>query len=135
MDNGEWEYGSLYQDYDCLECASIIPIGSLEYQENIRFTITAHDVIPKTIGRFTGFITVANQEVYQNDIVKDGAGRIYVVRHWGGTGNQPKGCGGFESWMCCTKTKDGNWLHHTKTLHFHGMEVIGNIYDNPDLLK
>jgi len=30
INNGEWVIGSLYQDYDCPECASIIPIGALE---------------------------------------------------------------------------------------------------------
>jgi len=83
--------------------------------------------------QFAGFTTNDNQEVYENDIVKDGYGKIFVVRKVGGTGSQPNGFGGFTQFQCCIPCKDGKWEIAPK-VSFHGMKKLGNIYENSDLL-
>jgi uncharacterized phage protein (TIGR01671 family) len=123
LDNGEWVKGYYFKS------------DEKHFIKSAPGVFGQYQVIPETVGQFTGFITAMGQEVYEDDIVKDGNGNIYRVKRWGGTGNQPNGFGAFESFMCCTKEKDGKWLNHTKPLRFQGMEVIGNIHDNSSLLE
>ena len=73
---------------------------------------TEHEVIPKTVGQYTGSIDITGQKIYEGDITPDG---IVVFEN-----------GGFQ-----IKDKHGyfEWLNE------ESREIIGNKYDNPEFKK
>ena len=82
-------------------------------------TVTS-TVIPETVGQFTGLKDKNGKEIYEGDIATDGE-NIYTVE--------------FSMWSYAFV-----WDKHGSQNDFHfeksdnqEMELIGNIYDNPEL--
>lgn len=84
--------------------------------------------------QFSGLRDKKGNYVYEEDICRDGNGKIGVVKSFGGTREMPNGFGGFEEFGLYTKLQDGSWERFKRT-SFVGLEVIGNIHQNPSLLK
>ena len=114
VDNGEFIYGYLYQS----ELRSWITDSrniNLETHRNIAW----FQVIPETVGQYTGLNDRKKREMCEGDIVKR------------------KGCKRFDSIGFC----DGSF-----TIEFNGggndalqifndeCEIVGTIHDNPELL-
>ena len=81
VDNGEWEYGDLYQQ----------SISSWLGNEEKKFLIhrlysdewngqVNYEVIPETVGQFTGEVTFNKQEIYEHDIIRDCNGEEWEVK-------------------------------------------------------
>lgn len=117
IDNGMWIEGDLK--------TSLTPKGSMVRKPaicTIEGTIGTFFVVPETIGQFTGRLDRNNKEVYEGDIVV-----IYY--------QNDKSCIGrviFCDMAFCVKTKE-NVIFNSGD--FYGIEIIGNIYDNPEFLK
>lgn len=115
IETGQWVYGSLLQ----MQSGSSILVEDIDaklYDE--------YKVIPDTVGQFTGLYDKDGREIYEGDILSSGymdAGNIEVrfVRGvfaflWNGDLDNE----------CPTTAPTHEWA-----------EVIGNIHDNPELLK
>jgi uncharacterized phage protein (TIGR01671 family) len=108
LDNGEWMYGDL-QIGDDDHIPMIGTVGPGRWVEYIQ-------VDPSTIGQYTGLRDRAVEMIWEGDILSDGA-FTYEVRYKGT---------GFVTIL------DG----HVYTMDTRPTKiVIGNIHDNPELLK
>lgn len=107
-DNGEWEYGNLI-------CSKNYAIGSQKFPLQKPVVVDS-----ATVGQYTGLTDKNGNRIFEGDIIKvDSAwtsGNYAVEFDEGGF------CAGrnfMQSWLMCGD--------------FYG-DVIGNIYDNPELL-
>jgi len=108
-ENG-WVEGYYFQDLTRGEMRSYIFSTTLFFWE----------VIPETVGQFTGLIDKNGDEIWEHDIV-DWDGVMLVVEFIDGR-------------FCMRENYEGATLHD---LFFERNEisVIGNCFDNPELLK
>lgn len=118
VDNGEWETGSLVY----------ARMGTSEEQAGIADKMTAYHtpVIPETVGQYTGLTDKNGKKIFEGDIVSghldeafpEDETRYKVI--WDDYGWHIRDSTG-------TDTFEQGWAKQY-------FEVIGNIYDNPELL-
>lgn len=107
----EWLFGDLM--HDNFGGSYIFPIEAENlYKENA--------VIPETVGQYTGLMDKNGKEIYEGDIYRyDNPDSINEVSYCAG--------GGFAGFDLTPAKHSENRLLD--------VEVIGNIHDNPELLK
>ena len=126
-DNGEWVEGSLLVlDDGSYRIATSCLVGDVE---NI-LTVCAYDVDPDTICRYIGLTDKNGNKIWENDIVKDVEfGEDMAVVEYGAFNCSC--CDGVYGW---TFNPTGRYrvcdIRDTSMV-----EVIGNIFDNFELLK
>ena len=122
-ENGKWYYGSLvYSD----------EINAAIYFQTGRGLVKTMDwvyVKPETVGQFTGLYDYNGAEIYEGDIVEwEKDGLMYVVKFWAGMF--------YASVKECNDGIFGGFPLHALTEHEdRKCKIVGNIYDNPELLK
>ena len=114
--NGKWVYGFLSEE-DVIQhpLTNINPNASLSLMESF-------SVIPETVGQYTGFEDVNSIIIFDGDILKnlctEEIGQVAMC----------EGC-----WMIISGAREidflNNWILDEES------EIIGNIYDTPELLK
>lgn len=128
--NGDWVVGNLFIP-DKEDAPTEICVGT----NVIRIT---YDVIPETVGEYTGLTDKNGNKIFEGDIVETD-GYIFVVKFGkcGGVANNDNyGYMGFyfDGFDKITKDCIGYGLRND-ICYFTEREVIGNIHDNPELLK
>lgn len=108
IDNGEWIIGDLIQATNGI--IHILPIESYRWKDN-------EIVDPQTIGQFTGLFDKNGKEIFEGDIIEEG--NVY-----------------FDDLYLGFFVK-GDFVEgeHKPLYDIHLPEIIGNIFDNPELLK
>lgn len=115
LDNGEWVYGGLITDGK-----GNYAIATLVILNNCN-TAIVHLVDPATVGQYTGKCDRQQHKVYEDDIVRDELGSIGVVI--------------FMEGMFAVDFGEGIELQELNTDVLEVCEIIGNCFDNPELLK
>lgn len=122
--SGNWVYGDLV----------LPPNRFASIRENCFTTdmpkYEEHQVITETVGQFTGKTDKNGKEIYGGDILKHGRnGMLYVVKFFDGMF--------YASVEECNENIYGGFPLYVLTDEEdeYKCEVIGNIFDNKDLLK
>jgi len=107
---GNWVYGTFYKSFD-------------KYYMVEEITGSCIQIDPETIGEYVGLHDKNFGEIYEGDILKEDNGNIFIVE-WYKTGLQ----------MRALKTND-IFFTLLESCSIGILEIIGNIYENPELLK
>ena len=86
-----------------------------------------YEVIPETVGQFTGLLDKNGKEIYEGDVI------IEKLRRARKDGERLVIC--FDDFEWQGKNANGATTSLSLLLEYHTIEVIGNIHDNPELLK
>jgi uncharacterized phage protein (TIGR01671 family) len=142
VDNGEWVEG-YYVKAQKLN-------GSNEYEHFIieeAATGQSHLIIPETIGEFTGIYDINKRKIFENDIVRT---QPYTDRPYSQRAKSKQHIGVIEYYTRHFKNRfheqiyDAGWQVKVKDFgkftcydwsEFFKCEVIGNVFDNADLLE
>ncbi len=111
-ENGYWISGGVceYRDFGGAIVHNIIQDGF------------SNEVIPATIGQFTGLKDKNGSEIFEGDILRSSVGAIYIVE-WDGENAR---------YLGFTIGKERRIVYVGREPK---SEIIGNIHDNPELLK
>lgn len=109
--DGKWVFGYVFSDLGAMK---------IRQYETDRPECSDYEVDPETVGQYTGSIDKNRIKIFNGDIVQAftryGTKHIYPIKYRNGTF-------WFGNW---------NWIEFLDRFQFR--EVIGNIYDSPELL-
>ena len=115
-DNGTWAYGYLF----CIWESAYLCWGTTNNVPNMK------EVIPETVGQYTGLTDKRGTKIFEGDIVKfyngDGEYSPYEVR-WQDSG------------FSVLMNGNPDLFDELDDFFSRRCEIIGNIYDNPELLE
>lgn len=125
-DNGQWVFGGILPDADSVEIVAVESFPGCfnpcsGYGEPPSSEFCEYSVDPNTIGEYCGRCDVSGKKIFTGDIVKIDSALI------GEVGFDPRQ-------LEYTITAWGKLIPFGPFIHSN-ITVIGNIYDNPELLE
>ena len=123
-DNKEWVYGNLFIP-DREDSPTEILIGT-------NVVRISYEVSPKTVGQYTGLEDKRGTKIFEGDIIAHGVSAKSVIEY------------GWAKFICHRLFKDGrefksideyNEQEFMDLCNVYECEVIGNIYENHELLE
>lgn len=147
LDNGKWVKGFFVKRIDRL---TLIPKCYILVQQEdtsgiageptgyLNTDFSWYEVIPETVGQYTGLKDNNGKRIFEGDILRiakisDGLGSYYhppldypvnVVVKWD-----------LCAWMWETLCEDKRYISFPNAWCHYECEIIGNIFDNPELLE
>ena len=114
-DNGDWVFGDLIHNIDCVKAR--------ERETDINRIAKSYEVIPETVGQFTGLKDINGKKIFEGDIVTGLFNYTDIIGH-------------------IVYGSDATFFIERKGLYGIGLnnaedwlEVVGNIHDNKELLR
>ena len=125
IDTGEWVYGyyAYHKDYGKGRDTHRIYEVYAESDPETFFT-TFYEVDPDTVGQYTGFKDRNRKEIYKGDLLKSGD---IIFEVWWSDDNA--------CYMLDMVNPFKEMAARMSDLDIASMEVIGNRWDNPELLE
>ena len=128
LDNGEWVKGFIMSACDCAGRLYFIEQPALDLDDCNH----GYEVDFTTIGQYTGMLDQNGTKIFEGDILifddMDGSKGFYEV-FWDGNNGK----------FAITEKGNRNYVDDfelfNQNKYFEWFTVIGNIYDNPELLK
>lgn len=96
----------------------LVTVNCTEISENTGMGVR-YDIIPETVGQYTGLTDKNGKKIFEGDIVKHNDVN-YKIKY-------------FEKYTQFAGTRDKAGIGMV-WFNFNTCEVIGNIHDNPDLI-
>lgn len=119
-----WVYGALVQQQDDPLREKAFIISYSNYQFGDFSEAVMHEVDPETVGQYTGFVDKNSKKIFEGDIVSIYNSKAFLFAvEWN---NQ-------YVLKCTTNGVSDNILNVIESSE--DVEVVGNIYDNPELIK
>ncbi|MDC0763436.1 YopX family protein [Brevibacillus sp. AG] len=125
--DGQWHYGNL-----AVLVENVRHLKQGHYISNSVGLPFAYQVRPETVGQFIGLPDKNVKEIYERDIAKNKHGAIGVIKFhksWGGFY--------FDTVLGLNEEKELVRMSSAVAMwnDWGTLEVIGNIYENPELLE
>ena len=119
-----WVYGALVQQQDDLLKEKAFIISYSNYQFGDFSEAVMHEVDPETVGQYTGFVDKKGKKIFEGDIVSIYNSKAFLFAvEWN---NQ-------YVLKCTSNGVSDNILNVIESPE--DVEVVGNIYDNSELIK
>lgn len=119
-----WVYGALVQQQDDPLKEKAFIISYSNYQFGDFSEAVMHEVDPETVGQYTGFVDKNSKKIFEGDILSIYNSKAFLFAvEWN---NQ-------YVLKCTTNGVSDNILNVIESPE--DVEVVGNIYDNPELIK
>ena len=127
IDNGEWVYGGILQTDNWSEISVVTDYYGNMY-EPPSCEVDSYEVIPETVGQYTGLTDKNGKMIFEGDIVQYyGTYALEVYIENGHTKTR---------WFDTVTKREYTELFFGYDEEAYGeCEIVGNIYDNPELLK
>lgn len=119
IDNGEWVYGGVCQSETWTEILSVKDIAGDSYTPDTS-EIIEYEVVPETVGQYIGLCDVSGVKVFEGDIVEvyTEDERAQVV---------------FDQESARYNLEFSTFVADFDSYYTSEIEVVGNVYDNPEL--
>lgn len=137
LDNEAWMYGDLIENQGRYFIYHASSENTIEDNEDGRIVVAAVEVDPATVGQYTGLQDKNGKKIFEGDIFKEDYSGIVrsVFRVPGGLAFEDNPVSfGYDHrapvypYSSIAEMQNASWLSKY-------CEVVGNIHDNPELLK
>lgn len=118
MDNGQWLYGSLHV---IDTCGKGYTGSAIQVQNGVSRPFSVQ-VDPESVGQYTGLNDKNGNEIYEGDVCEDTRGFRFVVGWDDDARFLGRGIGAQQEYIRYVGQEPA-------------VKIIGNIYDNPELVK